>query len=150
MIPDEIRECNAIERLCVPNVVSYLAFHTPDAEIKGLKEFPRELRPPVMPTFLSFRVMVGLGTFMALASLLAVILCHWGRLEDRNGSFGSCSVDPALTLPRNWLIVAEVGRQPDRGVLKTSDAVQIHQHRSGLGVAVGFTYFRVWDPGHLS
>ena len=144
MIPDEIRECNAVERLCVPNVVSYLAFHTPDAEIKGLKEFPRDLRPPVTPTFLSFRVMVGLGTFMALASLLAVILCHWGRLEDRKWFLWVMLLAiplPYIAAQLGW-IVAEVGRQPwiVYGVLKTSDAVSKSISTAQVwGSLIGFT-----------
>ena len=66
IIPDTEKECNLIEGPCVPNMLSYLAFHTADAEIKGLKAFPREERPPVLPTFLSFRIMVGLGFAMIL------------------------------------------------------------------------------------
>jgi cytochrome d ubiquinol oxidase subunit I len=127
MIPDETRECNAVERFCVPKAVSWLAFHTTDAEIKGLKDFPRALRPPVTLTFLSFRVMVGLGTFMALASLLGAIFSRWGRLEEQRWFLTIMLL--AIPLPYiagqlGW-IVAEVGRQPwiVYGVLKTSDAV---------------------------
>ena len=81
LLPDPVKECNSVEQLCIPNAVSLLAFHTPDAEIKGLKEFPPELRPPVQPTFWSFRLMVGLGTFFILAALLAVFLSYRGTLE---------------------------------------------------------------------
>jgi cytochrome d ubiquinol oxidase subunit I len=127
LLPDPIKECNSIEQICIPNVVSLLAFHTSDAEIKGLKEFPPELRPPVLPTFLSFRLMVGLGTFFILAALLAVILSCKGTLQA-NRLFLSIMV---FTIPLPYLanqlgwIVAEVGRQPwiVYGIMKTSDGV---------------------------
>jgi cytochrome d ubiquinol oxidase subunit I len=127
LFPNEEGECNAVERFCIPNMVSILAFHTPNAEIKGLKEFPRDLRPPILPTFLSFRLMVGLGTLMVLASLLGFVLSRWGKLEDRTLylKFMLLAIPlPYLAAQLGW-IVAEVGRQPwiVYGVLKTADAV---------------------------
>jgi cytochrome d ubiquinol oxidase subunit I len=108
-------------------MVSYLAFKTPNAEIKGLKDFPRELRPPVVPTFFSFRLMVGLGTLMALLSILGLMLSRFGKLEDRSLFLKIMLF--AIPLPYiagelGW-VVAEVGRQPwiVYGVLKTTDAV---------------------------
>ena len=127
LLPDPIRECNSVEQLCIPNAVSLLAFHTPDAEIKGLKEFPPELRPPVLPTFLSFRLMVGLGTFFILAALLAVILSLSGKLE-KNRLFLNVMLFsiplPYLANQLGW-VVAEVGRQPwiVYGIMRTSDGV---------------------------
>jgi cytochrome d ubiquinol oxidase subunit I len=127
LIPNEQGECNALEKICIPNMVSYLAFHVPNAEIKGLKEFPRELRPPVLPTFLSFRLMVGLGTLMLLASLLGFVLSQWGKLENRTLFLKIMLLAipaPYIAAQLGW-IVAEVGRQPwiVYGVMKTSDAV---------------------------
>lgn len=127
LIPDPIKECNSLEQLCIPNAVSMLAFHAPDAEIKGLKEFSPELRPPVQPVFWSFRLMVGLGTFFILASILAVIISWRGTIEA-SPLFLKILVWsiplPYLANQLGW-IVAEVGRQPwiVYGVLKTSDAV---------------------------
>ncbi|HEU0264966.1 MAG TPA: cytochrome ubiquinol oxidase subunit I, partial [Geobacterales bacterium] len=127
LIPDEKNECNAVERLCVPNMVSLLAFHTPNAEIKGLKEFPPAERPPVTLTFASFRLMVGLGTAMALLSLLAVMVSRWGNLNKRRTVLHIMLYAiplPYIAAQLGW-VVAEVGRQPwiVYGVLKTSDAV---------------------------
>ena len=34
-----------------------------NAEVKGLKDFPKSERPPVLPVFLSFRLMVALGMY---------------------------------------------------------------------------------------
>ncbi|ABB32159.1 cytochrome bd ubiquinol oxidase subunit I [Geobacter metallireducens RCH3] len=144
LLPDPENECNAIERLCIPNMVSMLAFHDPTAEIKGLKDFPKELRPPVQPTFWSFRLMVGMGTFTALVSLAAVILSRMKNLENKTLFLRLMVL--ALPLPYiaaqlGW-VVAEMGRQPwiVYGVLKTSDAVsKAVTSPQVIGSLVGFT-----------
>lgn len=127
LFPDVARECNSIEQVCIPNALSILAFHDPNAEIRGLKDFPPELRPPVTPTFLSFRLMVGLGTFMILASLAAIFMSRSKNFSDKR-AFLTMMVfaipAPYLAEQFGWL-VAEFGRQPwiVYGVLKTADAV---------------------------
>ncbi|MBT1074577.1 cytochrome ubiquinol oxidase subunit I [Geobacter grbiciae] len=144
LLPDPENECNAIERLCIPNMLSMLAFHDPTAEIKGLKDFPKELRPPVQPTFWSFRLMVGMGTFTALVSLAAVILSRMKNLENKTLFLRLMVL--ALPLPYiaaqlGW-VVAEMGRQPwiVYGVLKTSDAVsKAVTSPQVIGSLVGFT-----------
>jgi cytochrome d ubiquinol oxidase subunit I len=93
LLPDVARECNSVEQLCVPNALSYLAFHDANSEIKGLKAFPKELRPPVLPTFLSFRLMSGLGVFMILTSLAGIVLSRqqkFHRLSCIPDSDGIC------------------------------------------------------------
>lgn len=127
LIPNAKEECNAVEALKIPGMLSFLAFHDTNAEIKGLKDFPKELRPPVTPTFISFRVMVGIGTFMILASLAGIFLSRRANFE--NNKLYLTIMLFALPLPYlaqqfGWL-VAELGRQPwiVWGVLKTTDAV---------------------------
>src|SRR6185369_10577968 len=127
LIPDSNGECNAVESLTIPGMLSFLAFHDTNGEIKGLKDFPKELRPPVTPTFLSFRLMAGLGTFMIIASLIGVFLSRRDRFIE-NRAFLSMMVlaipVPYLAQQFGWL-VAELGRQPwiVFGVMKTADAV---------------------------
>lgn len=127
LIPDSTNECNAVEKLVIPGMLSFLAFHDTDGEIKGLKDFPKEMRPMVTPTFLSFRMMAGLGTFMIVASLVGVILSRRKNFID-NRAFLTVMVlaipIPYLAQQFGWL-VAELGRQPwiVYGVMKTSDAV---------------------------
>jgi cytochrome d ubiquinol oxidase subunit I len=127
LIPNAKEECNAVEALKIPGMLSFLAFHDTKAEIKGLKDFPKELRPPVTPTFFSFRVMVGIGTFMILASLAGIFFSRMANFE--NNRLYLIIMLFALPLPYlaqqfGWL-VAELGRQPwiVWGVLKTTDAV---------------------------
>jgi len=60
LIPDEKNERNLVEFGKIPGALSMLAYHSPTATVKGLKDFPKEERPPVALTFIAFRVMVGL------------------------------------------------------------------------------------------
>ena len=143
VIPDTARECNQVEGPCIPNVLSLLAFHTPDAEVKGLKAFPKEERPPVVPTFVSFRLMFTLGFLLILLSLLAVVYGRKGALESRRLFLTIMLFAiplPYLAAQLGW-IVAEVGRQPwiVYGVLKTSAAVS--QSISATQVWVSLTGF---------
>lgn len=127
LIPDVAKECNSVDKLCIPNMLSLLAFHDATGEIKGLKSFPKEMRPPVMPTFLSFRVMTGLGMFMLLTSLAGMVLSRRERFAEYRPylMLMVCAIPaPYLAEQLGWL-VAELGRQPwiVYGMLKTSDAV---------------------------
>lgn len=152
VIPDPKRECNLVEGPCIPNLLSYLAFHTPDGEIKGLKAFPVEDRPPVTPTFISFRIMVGLGFLMLLLATVSLVKSLRGTLE-RHPLFLRLLVYaipiPYIANQLGWL-VAEVGRQPwiVYGVLRTSDAVsksinatQVVISLSGFTLLYGFLGF---------
>jgi cytochrome d ubiquinol oxidase subunit I len=127
LVPNASQECNAVEALKIPGMLSFLAFHDVNSEIKGLKDFPKEMRPPVTPTFYSFRLMVAIGTIMIFASLAGIFLSRRDRFED-NRLFLNLMVLaiplPYLALQLGWL-VAELGRQPwiVFGVLKTADAV---------------------------
>jgi len=127
VIPDAENERNAVEAIGIPRLLSLLAFHDSNAEIKGLKEFPKEERPPVSPTFFSFRVMAGLGFLFVLLSLIAAITSRKGNIEDSSGFLRLMLFAiplPYLATQLGWL-VAELGRQPwiVYGLLKTSDAV---------------------------
>ncbi|HEY6098964.1 MAG TPA: cytochrome ubiquinol oxidase subunit I, partial [Anaeromyxobacter sp.] len=50
----------------IPHGLSLLAFHDPDAEVRGLNDFPREVWPDPLKVHLAFQVMVGLGSLLAL------------------------------------------------------------------------------------
>ena len=127
MVPDASQERNSVEMLRIPKMLSFLAFKDSNAEIKGLKDFPKELRPPIAPTYYSYRVMAVLGIFILLVSLAGVIMCRKENFTDYRG-FLTLMVfaipAPYLAQQLGWL-VAEIGRQPwiVYGVMKTSDAV---------------------------
>jgi len=145
LMPDEKNERNSVEGLRIPNFLSILAFHDPNAEIRGLKEFPVEERPPVAHTFFSFRAMAVLGFLFALLSLVAVVL---SRNENLISSRVFLKVMffviplPYLAAQLGW-IVAEVGRQPwiVYNLLKTSDAVSKSISSSQVWMSlIGFTF----------
>lgn len=124
-VPDEEKERNSIELFRVPKVLSLLAFHDPEAEVKGLKEWPKEERPPVALTFWSFRIMVGLGFLLGLLSLLAFLTKNNPEKYPLLMKILVWSIPlPYIAAQAGW-IVAEVGRQPwiVYGLMKTKDAV---------------------------
>lgn len=123
-IPDVENERNLIEIGSIPNMLSLLGHHDPNAEIRGLKDFPKDERPPVWPTFVSFRVMVALGTLFIL--LMAVGWFLRNRLVESPLYLQIMLFSIPLPYIANELgwTVAEVGRQPwiVYGLMKTADA----------------------------
>ncbi|MCX5892771.1 MAG: cytochrome ubiquinol oxidase subunit I, partial [Deltaproteobacteria bacterium] len=124
-IPDEKNERNLVEFGQIPGLLSFLAYHSPAATVKGLKDFPKEERPPVALTFVAFRLMVGLGVLFVVLTAWAWLKRH--KLEDSPGMLKVMLYAmplPYIALQAGW-IVTEVGRQPwiVYGLMKTSDAV---------------------------
>ncbi|NOZ13195.1 MAG: cytochrome ubiquinol oxidase subunit I [Acidobacteria bacterium] len=125
VIPDPAHERNSFEALKIPHLLSILAHYTPDAEVKGLKAFPKDERPPVTPVFFAFRIMVGIGFLMILLALFA---WRWQDKIENYPKFMKILVWaiplPYLAIELGWT-VAEVGRQPwiVYGLMKTSKAV---------------------------
>ena len=124
-IPDEKNERNLVEFGRIPGLLSVLAYHTPSATVKGLKDFPKEERPPVALTFIAFRLMVGLGVLFVVLTVWAWLKRH--KLESSPGLLKVMLYAmplPYIALQAGW-IVTEVGRQPwiVYGLMKTSDAV---------------------------
>lgn len=123
-LPDEKNERNRIEIGAVPGLLSLLGYHDFNAEVKGLKDFPPEDRPPVLLTFLSFRTMVILGTLFPVLALIGVFLRN--RLVENRWYLAVMMAAiplPYIAIQAGW-VLAEVGRQPwiVYGLLRTSDA----------------------------
>src|SRR5690606_21818627 len=53
----------------VPYLLSLLATHDPNGEVKGLNDFPRDEWPNVLVTHLAFQLMVGCGVLLILLGL---------------------------------------------------------------------------------
>ena len=124
-IPDEKNERNIIEIIKIPKLLSLFAFHNPSAEVKGLKEWGKDERPPVWLTFFSFRIMVGLGFLFALLSLLAFVKRNQPETSPLLMRALVFNIPlPYVAAQMGW-VLAEVGRQPwiVYGVLKVKDAV---------------------------
>jgi cytochrome d ubiquinol oxidase subunit I len=146
VIPDTKNERNLLEAIGIPKLMSFLAFYDANAEIKGLKEFPPQDRPPVLPTFLSFRIMVALGFLFIILSIIAYIISRKGRLEYSPTFLKVMLYSiplPYIAGQLGW-IVAEVGRQPwiVYGIMRTSDAVSQAIVTSQVWTSlIGFTLF---------
>lgn len=143
-IPDEKNERNSIEFIRIPGALSMLAFHSPSATVKGLRDIPRDERPPVTATFVSFRLMVTLGMLFLLLTVIGFFLRN--RLESNRLYLKVMLYAiplPYLAGQLGW-IVAEVGRQPwiVYGVLKTKDAVSAGISTGQVWMSlVGFVLF---------
>jgi len=112
----------------IPKMLSMLAYHNPDAEIKGLKDFPRDVWPPVLLVHLNFQIMVMCGVIMGVISLWAATsYLKTKRLPDSPAFLKAVVVISPLGLlaiESGWM-VTELGRQPwvIHGVIRTSHAV---------------------------
>ncbi len=124
-LPDDKNGGNSIEIGPIPGMLSLLAYHRTDAVVKGLSDFPAEERPPVLITFASFRIMVTLGAYFALITLVGWFIRN--RLLEfplyLKAMLYSIPL-PYLAIELGWT-VTEVGRQPwiVYGLMKTKDAV---------------------------
>ena len=125
--PDRAAEANRFE-ISVPKLGSLITAGSASAEVKGLKAFAPQDRPPVFIVFWAFRVMVGLGLLMIGLGVWGGWLLWRARGPDYSRPFlwTAVAMGPAgfVAVISGW-IVAEVGRQPYviYGVLRTADAV---------------------------
>ncbi|GJE58045.1 hypothetical protein MPOCJGCO_0122 [Methylobacterium trifolii] len=125
-IPNMEAERNDFE-IGIPRLGSFILTHDFSGVVPGLKDVPRDQRPPVWPVFYSFRIMVALGMAMLGLSLWSLLLRRRGTLFT-NRWFLTCAM---LMTPSGFGAVlfgwftAEIGRQPYivYGHLRTADAV---------------------------
>ncbi|HET9384689.1 MAG TPA: cytochrome ubiquinol oxidase subunit I [Gemmatimonadales bacterium] len=112
----------------IPYALSLLAFHDPNAVVKGLDSIPRAEWPNVGAVHISFNVMVLLGTYMALVSVWAAWLVLRKRdLTTRRRFLWALAIATPcgfIATEAGWM-VTELGRQPwiIYGIMKTADAV---------------------------
>jgi cytochrome d ubiquinol oxidase subunit I len=123
--PDQEEEITKFA-LEIPKMTSLILTHDLNGEVKGLKEAPRDERPPVAWVFWTFRIMVGIGMLMIATGAIAIVLYFRKRLFDTPWFQYWCMVlTPAgfIAVLAGWF-VTEVGRQPwiVQGLLRTGDA----------------------------
>ncbi|MDQ7784284.1 MAG: cytochrome ubiquinol oxidase subunit I [Desulfomonilaceae bacterium] len=142
VIPDEANERNLIELFKIPKFLSYLTHRDWNAELQGLKSWPKEDRPPVTLVFWSFRIMVGFCFVFVLLTTYGL----WKRNKLESTPKYLKILMLAIPLPYiagllGW-IVTEVGRQPwiVYRVLRTADA---HSPITGTQVGVSLAAFIV-------
>lgn len=124
--PNEAQERNDFE-IAIPNGASLIITHDASGLFPGLKDFKAQDRPPVLPVFFAFRIMVGLGFLMVAVGAVGGWLYWRGKLFDAMWFLKSVSlVWPIgfIAILAGWW-VTETGRQPwvVRGILRTADAV---------------------------
>jgi len=111
----------------IPKLSSLILTHSLNGEVKGLKEWPKEERPPVAWVFWSFRLMVGVGGLMILTGIMAAILFFRKKLFDTPWfQYWCMALTPAgfIAVIAGWC-VTEIGRQPyvAYGVIRTAESV---------------------------
>jgi cytochrome d ubiquinol oxidase subunit I len=125
-IPDQDRETNHLT-IDVPMLGSLILTHDANGTVRGLKEWPRDQRPPVAITFFAFRIMVGVGLVLLTVVVVGNALRVGGRLFESAGFLRVCQwVAPLgfLAVLAGWT-TTEVGRQPWTvyGLLRTASSV---------------------------
>jgi cytochrome d ubiquinol oxidase subunit I len=140
-VPDEENGRNAVELLPIPGVLSFLGHGDFNAEVKGLNDFPRDERPPVLPVFLAFRGMVALGTYFILITLYGML--RRNKLLESPLLLKAMLFSiplPYLAIQLGW-IVTELGRQPwiVWGMMRTSDAASPIAASQVVMTLIGFT-----------
>ena len=100
--------------------------HSWNGLFPGLKSVPPADRPPVIPVFFAFRIMVGIGMFMIAAALAGAFLWWRGTLFSTRwylAIMSQCWWIGFVAVISGW-VVTETGRQPwiVHGILRTADA----------------------------
>jgi cytochrome d ubiquinol oxidase subunit I len=124
--PDEANE-RTVGAVEIPVIGSLILTHELNGEVKGLKDFPRTQRPPVLPVFFAFRIMVGCGLVLLAIAWIGLWLRWRKSLFTHNWFLLACMAATPLGFVATlagWT-VTEVGRQPYvvYGHLRTADAV---------------------------
>lgn len=125
-LPDEEGE-RVDYGLEVPGLLSFLVYGDTTRPVAALDTIPEDERPPVVVPFLTYHLMIGLGTYFVAISLLGLALLRGGRIFRMRWLlwvFVFTVIGPYLANEAGW-VAAEVGRQPwvVYGLLRTADAV---------------------------
>ena len=99
----------------IPRLLSFLAFHNPNAKVQGLESVPPADRPPVNGVRFAFQTMVGIGTLLALLGVFYLVV-RWrrGRPPDSPWFYRGVAIAGPLSvvaLIAGW-VTTELGRQP--------------------------------------
>ena len=123
--PDTDNERNRYE-LSIPKAGSLVLTHDLEGRFPGLLDFAPEDRPPVVPVFFAFRVMLACGFLMIAIGLVGAWL--WARKRLFASEWFLKPVGHAwplgfVAILAGWM-VTEIGRQPwlAYGILRTADA----------------------------
>ncbi len=112
-LPDDNTETIRFN-VAVPGGLSFLLHESFSAPVVGLDRFRPEDRPPVLVSFASYHIMIGLGMAFIGLTLLASLLLWRGRLYETRWLLWIFvfAVGGALIANELGWVAAEVGRQP--------------------------------------
>jgi cytochrome d ubiquinol oxidase subunit I len=113
--------------ISIPKLGSLILTHDLNGVVRGLKDWPKQERPPVGIVFWSFRIMMGIGFAMLAIGAWSLVLRYKHRLHD------SPSLHRAVVLmgPSGFAALlagwftTEIGRQPYTvyGLMTTAESV---------------------------
>jgi cytochrome bd ubiquinol oxidase subunit I len=113
-IPDDQAEITRYQ-IAIPKLGALILTHSLDGTVKGLKDFPKDQRPPAAIVFWSFRLMVGLGFAMLGIGLWSLLrrLKKDALYKDRWLHRAALLMTPSgfIAVLAGWA-TTEVGRQP--------------------------------------
>jgi cytochrome d ubiquinol oxidase subunit I len=124
--------------ISIPKGLSLLAFHDPNATVKGLDAVPSSERPPVNLVRASFQIMVAIGLLLAVfGAAYLIVRVRRRRLPESRWFYRFLVGSGPLALVAviaGW-VVTEVGRQPwvVYHAMRTSEAVT-----GASGIPVGY------------
>jgi cytochrome d ubiquinol oxidase subunit I len=124
--------------VAIPKLLSFLAFHDPNATVQGLDAVPENDRPPVNVVRVAFQTMVGIGTLLAMiGAVFLAVRVRRKRLPESTWFYRALVIAGPLSVVAlicGW-VTTEVGRQPwvVYDVMRTSEAVT-----GAGGIPVGY------------
>jgi cytochrome d ubiquinol oxidase subunit I len=134
----------------LPHLLSLLAFHNPNATVEDLDAVAPADRPPVNVVRIAFQSMVGIGSLLALLSIVYLFLrLKYKRLPESIWFYRALVLAGPLSLVAlisGW-VVTEAGRQPwvVYHVMRTAEAVT-----GAGGIPVGYATLAVVYLGLIS
>jgi cytochrome d ubiquinol oxidase subunit I len=137
-IPDEDAGLTRFA-LEIPRAGSLILTHRGDGVLQGLEDFPEH--PPVLPVFVSFRVMVGIGVAMLAVGWWCAFYVLRGRVLPRAALRALALLTFAgwVGVLAGWY-VTEIGRQPwiVYGELAVADVVADHSQGVMRGTLLAY------------
>jgi len=130
-----------VDGIPIPDLLSILAFHDPNAQVVGLNSVPASDLPPnnaINTVRFAFQAMVGIGSLLALLGVVFVgVWVRRGRVPRSPWFYRALVLAGPLSVVAlicGW-VTTEVGRQPwvVYGFMRTSEAVT-----GAGGIPVGY------------
>ena len=113
--------------IAIPQALSFLAYGSFGATVRGLDDIPRDQWPDnVELLYFAYHIMIGLGTLLLALSALSVLLLWRARLDRARWALWLIMLAfpfPYIATTAGWM-TAELGRQPwvVYGIQRTTEA----------------------------